>query len=217
MLAAGGPFAKLLERSDTSPDRYVIDLAHMSDYPVRDGLCRLGCKLHFTATNGQLSVTGIDYEGQTVAPGTDRWELTERIALAALVTHLTVWRQGMEYHVGGLAPVPVVTHNLLPPRHPVRRLLAPHLDQTVLTNYSTHLTLRRSGFDVHGFSFPFDSLLRYYDDGARAFDIRRLDVARRRRSARYSGFARLLVPAASAAVLRPVRHVRARLPGVLLP
>jgi hypothetical protein len=174
-LAVGGPFAKLLERAD-APDRYVIDLAHMSAYPVRDGLCRVGCKIHFAAAGGCLSVTGIEYEGQTVAPGTRQWELTERIALAALVTHLTVWRQGMEYHVGGLAPVPVVTHNLLPPRHPVRRLLAPHLDQTMLTNYSTHLTLRRSGFDVHGFSFPFDSLLRYYDDGARAFDIRRLDV-----------------------------------------
>ena len=37
------------------------------------------------------------------------------------------------------------------------------------------MTLRRNGFDVTGFSFDYDTILRYYDDGARYFDIRRLD------------------------------------------
>ena len=46
---------------------------------------------------------------------------------------------------------------------------------TISTNYHTHLTLRRNGFDVTGFSFSYDTILRYYDDGARYFDIRRLD------------------------------------------
>ena len=103
-------------------------------------------------------------------------EITERIALAGLMTHATVWRQGMEYHVGGLAPVPVLTHNLLPPSHPLRVLLAPHINQTLTTNFHTHLTLRRSGFDVTGFTFPYQTILRYYDDGAAAFDINCLDV-----------------------------------------
>jgi hypothetical protein len=174
-LAAGGPFAKLLERVAPGSDRYVIDLGYLGDYPVRAGLCRLGSKLHFVATDGNLAVSGIEYENRVIAPGEARWELAERIALAGLMTHLTVWRQGMEYHVGGLAPVPIVTHNM-PAAHPIRRLLAAHMTQTLLTNYSTHLTLRRSGWDVRALSFPYDTLLRYYDDGARAFDIRRLDV-----------------------------------------
>jgi hypothetical protein len=76
--------------------------------------------------------------------------------------------------VGGVAPFAVVTHQL-PPVHPIRRLLAPHLADTLSTNFHTHLTLRRSGFDVTGFSFSYDTILRYYDDGAKYFDISRLD------------------------------------------
>ena len=44
------------------------------------------------------------------------------------------------------------------------------------TNFHTHLTLRRSGFDVTGFTFPQKTILRYYDEGAASFDINRLDV-----------------------------------------
>lgn len=174
-LATGGPYAKLLERVSPDGDQYVIDLLHFDNYDVKPGLSRLGCKIHFDATAGNLTVSGIKREGRMIAPGQDGWDMAERIALAALVTHLTVWRQGMEYHVGGLAPVPVVTHNI-PAVHPIRRLLTPHIAQTMLTNTSTHLTLRRSGWDVLALSFPYDTLMHYYDDGAQAFDIRRLDI-----------------------------------------
>jgi arachidonate 15-lipoxygenase len=174
-LAVGGPFAKLLESVPGDHERYVIDLRYLSEYPVRDGLCQLGSRIHFIATDGSLRASGIEYGGETITAAEGRWELTQRIALAGLLTHLTVWRQGMEYHVGGLAPVPVATHNL-PTDHPLRRLLAPHVSQTLVTNRATHLTLRRSGWDVRALSFPYKTLLRYYDDGARAFDIGRLDV-----------------------------------------
>jgi hypothetical protein len=100
--------------------------------------------------------------------------MAERIALCSLSTHTTVWRHGMQYHVGGVAPFVVATQQL-PPAHPLRRLLAPHMADTLSTNYHTHLTLRRNGFDVTGFSFSYDTILRYYDDGARYFDLRRLD------------------------------------------
>ena len=124
------------------------------------------------------------------------------------MTHVTVWRQGMEYHVGGLAPVPVLTHNLLPPAHPLRRLLAPHMNQTMTTNYHTHLTLRRSGFDVTGFAFPYETILRYYDDGAASFDINRLDVQEDARRRGIPELARLSLPASGLAVLSPDRGVR---------
>ncbi|GAC1362931.1 MAG: hypothetical protein NVSMB32_03880 [Actinomycetota bacterium] len=186
-LAAGGPFAKLLQRegspagpghgSPAGMGAYNIDLLHMDNYPVREGLVRLGSKIHLSATGGSLAVTGVETGGAVVTPGEAGWEMAERIALAALVTHTTVWRQGMEYHVGGLAAVPILVHDYLPPAHPLRRLLAPHMTMTMLTNVSTHLTLTRSGFDVFGFSFPYPALLGYYNDGAAAFDIRRLDVA----------------------------------------
>jgi lipoxygenase len=182
-LGAGGPFAKLLERVGPDSDEYVIDLRYLRNYPVRDGLCHMGARIVYTVRHRQLVISGVEYDGRLVVPGEGAWELTERIALAGLMTHLTVWRQGMEYHVGGLAPVPVLTHNYLPPAHPVRRLLAPHMLRWMTTSLHTHVTLRRRGFDVTGFAFPSDVILRYYNDGAAAFDIRRLDVeldARRR-------------------------------------
>lgn len=175
-LAAGGPFAKLLERAEPgSPHPYKIDLTYLTAYPVRPGLALLGCRINFDAPEGKLAVANVEYAGTAVAPGEARWDFIERIALCSLVTHLTVWRHGMQYHVAGLAPVAVVTHNM-PANHPIRRLLAAHVWETISTNFYTHLTLRRSGFDVTGFSFPRDVIFRYYDDGARAFDLRWLDL-----------------------------------------
>ena len=81
----------------------------------------------------------------------------------------------MQYHVGGLAAIAPITHNL-PADHPLRRLLAPHIAETTYTNFHTHLTLRRSGFDVTGFSFPYETILRFYNDGARRFDLAEMDV-----------------------------------------
>ena len=175
-LGSGGPFAKLLERVSPTSDEYVIDLRHMQKYPVREGLCHLGSRIHYRTHGRSLVVCGVQYNEQMVTPESGDWDRAERIALAGLLTHLTVWRQGMEYHVGGLAPVPVVTHNYLPAWHPLRRLLAAHMSRHLTTSFNTHVTLRRTGFDVSGFTFPYDVILRYYDDGAASFDIRRLDV-----------------------------------------
>jgi hypothetical protein len=175
-LAVGGPFAKLVERSTgrSSGSAYLIDLEYLRRYPVRSGLAQLGCQIHFAEKCGKLLPTAIDYNGQRATPGDTRWEFLQRIALCSLATHTTVWRHGMQYHVGGVAPFAVLTHQL-PAAHPLRRLLAPHIADTLSTNYHTHLTLRRSGFDVTGFSFTYDTILRYYDDGASYFDISRLD------------------------------------------
>ena len=174
-LAVGGPFAKLLQRTDQNTNDYNIDLRHMSAYPVRDGLFQVGCKINFSAADDLLVVSSIEYDGTLYVPGEEKWEITERIALCSLVTHLTIWRHRMQYHVAGLAPFPVATHNM-PPAHPVRRLLAAHISETLSTNFHTHLTLRRNGFDVTGFSFPRDVIFRYYDDAAKNFDLSRLDV-----------------------------------------
>lgn len=183
-LATGGPFAKLLERAgDGSAHPYAFDLLYLDAYPVRPGLERLGCRINLDARGRALAVASVEHADETVTPGEPKWEFVERVALCALATHLTIWRHGMQYHVAGLAPVAVATHNL-PPDHPLRRLLAPHVWEMLSTNVYTHLTLRRNGFDVTGFSFPRDVIFRYYDDAARAFDLTRFDVradAERRR------------------------------------
>jgi hypothetical protein len=173
-LAEGGPFAKLVERTSSNGNTYLMDLEYLRRYPVRSGLAQLGCQVHFEEKSGRLLPTGIGYNGERATPGDTRWEYLHRIALCSLATHTTVWRHGMQYHVGGVAPFAVLTHQL-PPAHPLRRLMAPHIADTLSTNYHTHLTLRRSGFDVTGFSFDYDTILRYYDDGAAYFDISRLD------------------------------------------
>ena len=50
-----------------------------------------------------------------------------------------------------------------PPEHPIRRLPTAHMIDTVSTSYHTHLTLRRHGFDVTGFTFPRDVLFQYLE------------------------------------------------------
>ena len=61
-LAAGGPFAKLLQRVDAQSSEYVIDLQHLANYDVHEGLCRLGSRTRFTAPDGRLAVTGVEFE-----------------------------------------------------------------------------------------------------------------------------------------------------------
>jgi hypothetical protein len=174
-LAVGGPFAKLLQCVDADKGLYAIDLSYMYKYAVRPGLMRLGCRINYELRNGELVATDIVYAAETVKPGEPRWDLVQQIAMASLVTHLTVWRQGMEYHASGLASFPAVTFGL-PPEHPIRRLLTPHVLDTTSISYYTHLTLRRNGFDVTGFAFALDALFQYYNDGARDFDLSRLDI-----------------------------------------
>jgi hypothetical protein len=174
-LALGGPFAKLLNCIDAEKGLYAIDLSHMHAYPVRDGLMRLGCRINYEFRNGEMTVTDILYAGETVRPGEPRWNLMEQVAMASLTTHLTVWRQGMEYHASGLACFPAATFSL-PPEHPIRRLMTPHMIDTLSVSYYTHLTLRRNGFDVTGFTFPIDILFQYYNDGVKDFDLLRLDI-----------------------------------------
>jgi hypothetical protein len=171
-LAVGGPYAKLLERSGRR--EYLIDLDYLRRYPVRKDLARLGCRIRYADRDTSVALVGVEHDGRLVTPSDTRWPFVERIALCSLATHTTVWRHGMQYHVGGVAPYAVATHQL-PAAHPLRRLLAPHVADTLSTNYHTHLTLRRNGFDVTGFSFSYDTILRYYDDGVRDFDVRRLD------------------------------------------
>ncbi|MGH9281116.1 MAG: lipoxygenase family protein, partial [Acidimicrobiales bacterium] len=175
-LGSGGPFAKLVERAEPGSETpYAIDLRYLADYPVRPGLAPIGCRINYDAPEGRLTVAHVEYRDRKAAPGDAGWDFIERIALCSLVTHLTVWRHGMQYHVAGVAPVAVVTHNL-PADHPLRRLLAAHTASTISVDYNTHMTLRRSGYDVTGFSFPRETIFRYYDDGAAAFDLNRLDV-----------------------------------------
>ncbi|HEV3401714.1 MAG TPA: hypothetical protein VG078_07810, partial [Acidimicrobiales bacterium] len=59
-------------------------------------------------------MAAIERDGETVEPGDHRWDFFERVALCSLVTHLTVWRHGMQFHVAGLAPVAVAVHNMPP-------------------------------------------------------------------------------------------------------
>jgi hypothetical protein len=175
-LATAGPFAKLLRRPEADDGSFVIDLTHMSAYPVRPGLSTLGCRIRYASDGPGVVVRSIWHGGRDHLPADSAWPFVEQVALCCMATHLTVWRHGMQYHVGGVGPMAALSHNL-PPTHPVRRFLAPHIDLTISTNYHTHITLRRSGFDVTGFSFPYETILRFYDDGVRSFDISELDPA----------------------------------------
>jgi hypothetical protein len=182
-LAVGGPFAKLLQCIDAERGLYAIDLSHMQEYPVRDGLMRLGCRINYHVRDGEMMVTDLVYAGESVRPGEPRWALIEQIAMASLVTHLTVWRQGMEYHASGLASFPAVSYGL-PPDHPIRRLMTPHMID------GFHLHARRA--------LP---VFQRRCEGLRPVAARYPD---RQTAARHPRRPRLPLPHAGAALLRAV-------------
>ena len=92
----------------------VIDLDYLREYPVRAGLQRLGCRVRYADADTAVKLTGVEFDGRLVTPADTRWPLAERVALCSLATHTTVWRHGMQYHVGGVAPFATATHALPP-------------------------------------------------------------------------------------------------------
>jgi len=179
-LALAGPFAGYIEKVDSKPNEYVVDMSVLEGVPVRDGLSALGCKAYFSYSPSQkrMNTTRIEYQGRVVTPQSEDWEQVQKIALCSLSTDMTMIRHLANTHLLVAGTFAGVTTNNLGADHPVRRLLHPHYHLTLSTNnYKVpNLIMSDSSSLPNIFSYERKEIYKIMNEHAGAFDIATMDA-----------------------------------------
>ena len=178
-LAVASPYACYLERG---PDGgYQWDLRQLARYEHHPGLRSLGVRVRFrvNASARRLETVGIDSELGTTVPGDPEWELATQLALAAATTHVSLVRHFNGVHLAAGGPLAIATRNALPPDHPVRRLLWPHMFGTQYSNQLVTNGQMSVGGDFESiFSFTHRGMIRLFAETYEEYDITTLYPAR---------------------------------------
>jgi arachidonate 15-lipoxygenase len=169
-LAVASPFACYV--SAAGDGTFAWDLRLLDDFEHHRGLRSLGTTVTFDADCGQLVATRIDCDAGSCTPSDPDWPLARRLALCAASTHLSLVRHFGWIHLASGGPLAVVTRNQLPPDHPVRRLLWPHVYATQYSNDVVTLDQLTPGGDFeHMFSLTHDGVSALIDASIDQFDL----------------------------------------------
>lgn len=175
-LAVAGPYACYLQRAADAG--YEWDLRHLENYEHHNGLRNLGAHVQFELDDNhqRLHPVAIDCELGVCKPTDDDWPLAQRIALCAATNDLSLVRHFNWVHLATVSQFATVTRNNLPPDHPVRRLLWPHVWGTHYSNeLVTEILLMEGGDFESVFSFTHAGLCRLFADSYDRYDVRVID------------------------------------------
>lgn len=171
-LAVTGPYACYLQACDGG---YEWDFWFMSKYDHHEGLRRLGCRVYFRVDEGtrKLSAVEIETELGISRPGDTTWSDAQKVALCAATNHLSLVRHFSWIHLVAVSNVAIATRNMLPPDHPLRRLLWPHVWGTQYSNeLVTEILLMKGGDFEAAFSFSHPGLCALVEDSCEQYDLR---------------------------------------------
>lgn len=171
-LAVRGPYACYTEKD--SDGIYKWDLTKLGRYDHHEGLHKMGVKVLFRVdpTRRELQAFRIDTSLGSAGPADLTWELSKRIALCAVTTHVSLVRHFNWVHLAGGAHLAIATRNRLPPEHPLCRLLWPYMYATQQSNdMVTRGQMVRGGDFETVFSFSFDGMCRLFEETYREFPI----------------------------------------------
>jgi len=191
-LAVAGPYACYVERAPEGG--YHWDFRHLARYEHHEGLHSLGVRVVFrvNAAARRLEAVKIDSELGPCTPGQPQWDLAQKLALCAATTHVSLVRHFNWVHLAAGGPFAIATRNCLPPAHPLRRILWPHMFGTQYSNQLITKGQMAVGGDFESiFSFTHAGVCRLVDDSYREFDVSVLAPPRdaRRRGIADAGFA----------------------------
>jgi arachidonate 15-lipoxygenase len=171
-LAVSSPFACYVAANGDGT--FGWDLRLLNDFEHHRGLRPLGAVVTFetNADEAGLRAIRIDCDAGSCTPSDTDWDLARRLALSAASTHLSLVRHFGWVHLACGGPLAVVTRNQLPPDHPVRRLVWPHVYATQYSNDLITLDQLTSGGDFESiFSFTHDGVSALIDATIDAFDF----------------------------------------------
>jgi len=188
-LAVGGPFALYLQRASTAddlesvaggrigPDDYVIDMRVLERYPTKPGLVAPGGLAVFTVDGDRLGTVGVLSGGRFHESSEPSFDRALRVLLCGLNEHLTTLVHNVTFHLGYVTPMAVATTNELEPDHPIRRLIHPALQTTLIGNHelATFQVVGAAGFSTRLFSHDYQTLVGMIDDHLERFRVADLD------------------------------------------
>ncbi len=146
-LAVSGPFAMYLQRGSAvhdlasrsrgaaGPDDYVIDMTMFEGHPVKKGLHPPGGFAVLEVDGEQLRTKAVAADGELHRAGDSGYASAVRVLLCAMNTHLTTLVHNVTFHLGYVTPMTVASTNELRPDHPIRRLLHPAFQTTLIGNH----------------------------------------------------------------------------------
>jgi arachidonate 15-lipoxygenase len=178
-LAVAGPYAGYLER--TADGGYQWDLQHLAGYAHHPDLCSLGVRVvfRFDEAEGRLVADRIECELGSCRPDDPGWPMARQLALCAVTTHVSLIRHFKWVHLAVGGPFAIATRDCLPARHPLRRLLWPHMFGTQYSNQLiTKGQLARGGDFESIFSFTHIGMCELFEDSYQAYDVTVLDPER---------------------------------------
>jgi Lipoxygenase len=166
-LAVRGPFAGYTSRTDEDDATWVWDLRMLDGYEHHPGLLKIGARVVFglDPLRRSLRAQRIECALGAIEASDPRWAQACRIALCAASTHTSLVRHFNWVHLVGGAQLAFATRNSLSPKHPLFRLLWPHVYATHQSNYIvTRGQMSRGGDFESIFSFTFDGMRRLFDE-----------------------------------------------------
>lgn len=183
-LAVASPYASYLHA--TGPGTFRWDLSVLADFECHAGLVPLGAVVDFTldASTGGLEPVRIETNRGAAQPGTAGWVDAERMAVCSITTHAAMVRHFNWLHLTAGQPLEAATRNRLPARHPIRRLLWPHVFGTHAGNELVTEVLLCAGGDFDSiFSLTHRGMCRLFEATSTSFDLASinpgLDASRR--------------------------------------
>ena len=185
-LAVRGPYACYLQRITNDKDEkhagdYEWDLSDLKKYKVHPHLYNLGTRVLFRLVpipalpqHDPLSVMPARHKLQayqiesalgTSTPQDANWQLAKKLALCALSNHMSLVRHWNWVHLTPTAHLAMATRNHLPPHHPIRRLLWPHVFGTQQSNYfGTMAQMVPNGDFAEIFSFTHEEMCKLFNE-----------------------------------------------------
>lgn len=133
-LAVASPYASYLQASDDGT--FVWDLSLLSDFEPQPGLARLGATVTFEHDSVERRIRPVRIE-TAVGPATPQstdWDAAQHMALCSITSHASMIRHFNWLHLTSGAPIEASLRRRLPAKHPVRRLLWPHVFGTHASN-----------------------------------------------------------------------------------
>jgi hypothetical protein len=186
-LAVSGPFAMYLRSGSTvddvadrgvvAPDDFVIDMRFFDAYTPKPDVLAPGGLAVFGVDGERLRTRGVLYEGRLHEAREASFDRASRALLCALNTHLTTLVHNVTFHLAYVTPMAVATTNELDPDHPIRRLLHPALQTTLIGNHEVaqFQVVGARSFATTLFSHEYSTLVTMINAHLRGFRIAALD------------------------------------------
>ena len=176
-LAACGPYTSLLTQA--SEGGFQWDLGYLDAYESHQGLRPLGARVRFEIAGASLRAVEIDCDLGICRPDEPQWRQAKRLALCAASTDTSIVQHFAWIHYTANAHMATATRNALPPDHPLRRLLWPHMFRS---NFTTDIITEGQlvkGADFENiFSYTHPGLCHLFEDAAQRYDLSTIDPER---------------------------------------